>query len=94
MIPVEDAAGGAAAVLHDQPERTPDQHADQIAHIERNGDHEEDHVIDDSIVVQQADGNDQGGPEDEYLIGGLGGGDHIVTQGLIIDFVPDGAKAV
>ena len=36
VIPVEDAAGGTAFVFHDQPERTPHQHADQITHIEQD----------------------------------------------------------
>ena len=30
MIPIENAAGGAAAILHNQPERTPDQYTNQI----------------------------------------------------------------
>ena len=40
MVPVEDPAGGAAAVLEQQPERTPYQYTDQIAHIEENGHHQ------------------------------------------------------
>ena len=34
VIPVKDPAGGAAFVAHHQSEGTPDQYADQIAHIE------------------------------------------------------------
>ena len=39
MIPIEYAASGAAFVLHDQAERTPDQYADQIAYVKENRDH-------------------------------------------------------
>ena len=36
MIPVEDTAGGAAAILHKpNAKRTPEQHADQITHVKR-----------------------------------------------------------
>jgi len=41
MIPVEDAACGAAAVLHQQTKRTPDQHTDEITHIEDNRNEEQ-----------------------------------------------------
>ena len=33
MIPVKNSAGGAAFVFHNEPERTPDEHANKIAHI-------------------------------------------------------------
>ena len=40
MIPVEDPAGGAALVAHDEAEGTPDQYADKIADIENYGKNE------------------------------------------------------
>ena len=55
MIPVEDAAGGAAAVLQDQlPERAPKQHADQVAHIENNADPKQQVVGKDLQMAQKA----------------------------------------
>ena len=41
MIPVENAAGGAAAGVHHQPEGTPDQHADEVTHIKDHRDYKE-----------------------------------------------------
>ena len=48
MIPVEDAAGGAAPGFHQQPEGTPDQHTDQIAYIEADADHKQTCLVDDA----------------------------------------------
>lgn len=58
VIPVEDPAGGAAAVFQDQAEGTPDQDADQIAHIEEHGDHEQVGLVQHAGVVQHPDGRD------------------------------------
>ena len=39
VIPVENAAGGAAAVFHKElAERTPEKHTDQVTDIKQNGD--------------------------------------------------------
>ena len=38
MIPVKNTAGRTASILHDQSERAPYQHTDQIAYIEKNTD--------------------------------------------------------
>jgi len=51
MIPVKDPAGGASAVVHDQPERTPDQHADQVAYVEQDTDHKQVRLADDAILI-------------------------------------------
>jgi hypothetical protein len=40
MIPVKNAASSAAFILHNQSKRTPDQDADQIAHIKSYADQE------------------------------------------------------
>ena len=94
MVPVEDAAGGAAAVAHHQTEGAPHQHADQIADIEADGAHEQAQLADDAAEVQAADGQDQGGPDQEDLVGRLGGGDDVIPQGLVIDFFQNGLEAV
>ena len=48
MIPVKDPASGTAAVLHDQPEGAPDQHADQITYIKEYRDHKKRLFVDDT----------------------------------------------
>ena len=55
MIPVEDTAGRAAFVLHDQPERTPDEHADQIAYVKCDRDHKHRNFIDDAREIGLTD---------------------------------------
>ena len=50
MIPVENAAGGAAAGFHEQAERTPDKHTDEIADVEEYGNHEHARAIDDICI--------------------------------------------
>ena len=93
MIPVEDPAGGAAAGAHQQPEGTPDQHADQIAHIEQHRDQEQLRAFQDAAVVKPADDRQTGAPDEEDLVGGLGGGDDIRPEGLVVDPVAVEAEA-
>ena len=93
MIPVENAAGGAAAGAHEQPEGAPDQHADQVAHIEQRGDQKQLRPPQDAAVVQRADDGQTGAPDQEDLVGGFGGGDDVVAQRLVVDPVADGLEA-
>ena len=53
VIPVEDAAGRAAFCLDDQPERTPDQHADEVTDIKHNRNHEQCLIVQDAPDPQQ-----------------------------------------
>lgn len=94
VVPVEDAAGGAAAVFHDKPEGAPDQHTDQITDIEHHRDHKKAGPVQPAGKIQAADGGDKQAPEQEHLVGRLGGGNDILAQGLIVDFFPDGPEAV
>lgn len=94
MVPVEDAAGGAAAVLHDEPEGAPDEHADEVADVEQHRDHEERRPVYDAEAVQQPYRRDEQAPEDEHLVRGAGGGRYIVPQRLVIYLLADRSEAV
>ena len=94
MVPVEDPAGGAAAVAHDQTEGAPDQHSDQIADIKAYADEEKSGFVDDSVEIENSDYSNQGAPEDKYLVCSLGGGLDIAAQGIPVDFLPNGPEAV
>ena len=47
MVPIENTAGGTAAVFKNQPKRTPYKHTDQIAHVESNRDKQQYIFVDD-----------------------------------------------
>ena len=93
MVPVEDAAGRAAAVLHNEPEGAPDQYADQVADIERERDEEERRVGEDAQPMQQRERNHHRRPEQEDPVGGAGGVDDVLAQRLIVDLAGGGAEA-
>ena len=80
MIPVEDPAGGAALIFHDQPERTPNKHTDQIAHIEQNAYQKQVGIGENAKVFQKSQGGDQPDPQQHHLVSGAGGGDDILFQ--------------
>ena len=67
MIPVKDAAGGAAAILHEpHTERTPEQHADQIAHVKRGNEQHGKPIRTHGLQPQEPRGSQsgsQGSPE-------------------------------
>ena len=65
VVPVEDPAGGAAAVAHHQPEGTPDQHADQVADVEKYGNEEQNRLAEQLPVPAKADDRQQGAPDRE-----------------------------
>lgn len=88
MVPVEDPASGTATVLHDQPERTPDQDTDQITDIEHYRDHEQRNFADLVEVIQYSNPCNQQAPKDKYFIGGLCCGYYVTPQCLIVDFFP------
>jgi len=92
MIPVEDAAGGAAARLHQKTERTPDQHADQITHIEQHRNEKEFFCVQNPPIVQQPNDRKQRDPDQHDLIGCFRGGNGISFQCGKIDLLLDGLK--
>jgi len=94
VIPVEDPAGGAAAGTHQQPEGTPDQHTDQVAHIEAHTDQKKNVFVDQLCEIQNADDCDQRGPKKKYLVCRLGGGLNVALQSISVDLVPDGSEPV
>lgn len=94
MIPVENAAGGAAPVFHQQTERTPDQHTNQVADIKDYGDQIQGGFSNPVFEIQHTDGANQNAPQNQYLIGGFAGGQNIGFQGIPIDFIPNGAETM
>ena len=94
MIPVENAAGGAAFVFHNQPERAEDEHADQIAHIKQNADQKKMNILQNSDMMKRSQPRNEQSPEDKYLVRRLRGSDDIGLKGLYIDFLKHRAEAV
>ena len=93
MIPIEDAAGGATTVFHDQAEGTPNENANEVAHIEASTD-EKKHLLADEIgVIKRGDHGKQSDPKEEYLICRTRGGDDVTAKRLIIDRLADGAES-
>ena len=94
MIPVENAAGRAAFILHDQPEGAPDQNTDQITYIEAYGNHEQPALVDNPGVIQHPNCRDQGDPDQHNLVRSFCGSDYVFFQCLIVDFFPQGTEPV
>ena len=56
VVPVENPAGGAAAVFHEpDPERTPEKNADKVADIESDGKNKKHVLADNSAEIKRAD---------------------------------------
>ena len=56
VVPVENSAGGAAAVFHEPyPERAPEKNADKVADIKSNGQEQKNSASDDSGEINRAD---------------------------------------
>lgn len=94
MIPIKDPTGGAAAVPHNQTERTPDKYADQIANIENNGNHEQPDFANYPGVIQYSDYYKQATPQNKDFICRFCGGYHIASQCLVVNFIFNGTKTV
>ena len=94
MIPIKNAASGAAAVAHDEPERAPNQYADQIAYIKHHRGHKQSDLAHHAGKIQHTDYGDQTAPQHKHLIGCLGGGDHVVTEGFMVDLLLDRLKTI
>ena len=93
MIPVENAAGGAAAVAHDEPEGAPYKHADKVAHIKGNGNQQQLGLTQHVKEVQQPQHGDERHPDDHDLIGSLGGRAHVRLDSLLIYLLRNGSEA-
>lgn len=52
MIPVENATGGAAFVLHNKTEGTPYKYTDKVAYIEKHADQEKYSSINDFCKIK------------------------------------------
>ena len=73
MVPVENAAGGAAAVVHDQPEGTPDENTDQITYIKNHSDQKKNFPVIQPGKIAHAYQCDQHNPHQHHLESRLGG---------------------
>ena len=94
MVPVKNAAGGAAAGLHQKPERAPDEYADEVADVEGHGAEEERDFTDTACEVQNSEHTDERTPQKHDLISALGGICGVAPQCFGVDLFPDGAEAV
>jgi len=92
MIPVEDAAGGAAFVLHNEPKRAPDQHADQIAHIEESREQYHNPMVNHAREKKGGDECAYRDPNEHDLVCGGGGIFHILLEILDVYFLFDRTK--
>ena len=64
VVPVENSAGGTAAVFHKpDPERTPEKNADKVADIESDGKNKKHVSSDNSGEIKCADGGDKREPD-------------------------------
>ena len=63
VIPIIDTAGGAAASVDYQTEGTPDEHADEVADVEKHRHHKEEGVIYDVGVVEDAEDGEKCDPD-------------------------------
>ena len=63
VVPVENSAGGAAAVFHEPyTERTPEKNADKVADIESNGENKKEALSDDSGEIKNSKNCGKGKP--------------------------------
>ena len=94
MVPVENAAGGAAAGLHQKPERAPDEHADEVADVEGHGAEEERDFTDAAGEVQSSEHTDERTPQQHDLVRALSGLHGVAAERFVVDLLADGLKAV
>ena len=86
MIPVEDAAGGAASVFHHQAEGTPKQHADEIADVEDDRNQKQMYMAEDAGGMQCAKRRNQQRPDDKHSESAPSGIDNVHFKRIPIDF--------
>ena len=68
VIPVEDAACRAAAVLHDKAEGAKKQDTDEIANVEKDTDEEKNLLSDQIGIIKHSDNRKKRNPKDKDLI--------------------------
>ena len=93
VIPIEYAAGGAAAVAHDKAEGAPYQHADKVAYIKGNRNQQQSGFMQHIKEVQQTDDRNKRNPNKHYLVGGLGGGTDVFLNGLLVYLLRNGMSS-
>ena len=86
MIPVEYAAGGTALCAHHQSEGTPDEYAYKITYVEKDGDHKQSDLADDTVEIQNSDNGDKSGPQYHHHISRGGGGGYVFFESLAVYF--------
>ena len=94
MVPVENAAGGAALGAHDQAERAPDEHADEVANVKQHGYHKKTGLVYDACIIEQTYHCQQQAPQHQHLVSSFGGCRYVSAQGLVVYFFSDGLEAV
>ena len=63
VVPVENSAGGAAAVFHEpDAERAPEENADKVANIECNGENKKEVSADDSGEIKNSENRSERKP--------------------------------
>ena len=94
MIPIKDTAGRTAFVFHYEAEGTPNEYADQVAHIEEHGDHKQPCFINYVRVIQNTDNSDKNCPNQHNFVRCVSGGDHVILQCLIVYLLSNRTKTV
>jgi hypothetical protein len=94
VIPVEYAACGAAAGMHEQPEGAPDEHTNQIADIENDRNKKQGQIAQDSFEMKDAYNGYQREPQQHYFICGMGGAHGVFLQRFIVDLFPYGFEII
>jgi hypothetical protein len=89
MIPVENAAGGAAFVTEHESEGTPNKHTNEIANVKRDTDKEKVLIIKYFEMLERAYSRNKSRPKRHYLPCRLVGLDHIVLELIPINKLMD-----
>ena len=70
MVPVENAAGGAAAVFHEpHPERAPEKHANKVANVKSHREKKKNVAVDYSGKIKCANRSTKNTPRKSYFYG-------------------------
>ena len=92
MVPVENAAGRAALVLHNKAEGTPDKHADKVTHVKYNRYKQQGDARDNTKKIKYTYKRNKTQPNYHHLVSLTGGRGNVIRKCLVADLLTDGAK--
>ena len=87
MVPIENAAGGAAFVFHNKSERAPYKHTDKIANVKQHRNEKHCRFIDYTEQAERADRRNEKHPNNHNAVGGFRCGNDMVAKCLRAYFI-------